>query len=350
MSVTERGVQPEDPLAQLNEQVAKLITRPRVYSQHQWYWWAAVAVIAGFIPSIWGGGYYNNIEINAMLYILVALGFYLQFALAGQFSFATMAYYATGAYAFTWAAPSWGFFWAFVFAVAVTAVFGAATKILLVRSPLIHFAIATLAVASLTNLIYEHVITGITGGDEGRFGIPTPSLFGYSFDNQARQYYMLAVMVMATIGLLILFERSPGQRDTVFARDMGPVARTSGLSVNRIQIGAFAAGAGIMGAAGAMLASTAAFINISSFPIQTSLSVLLFVLLGGIGIVWGPVIGVIALYVLPQVFLSHILGYEDLIYASAILVVILFLPGGLTSLPTEARMRYARLRLRRHQR
>lgn len=347
MSVTERGVQPEEPLAQLNEQATKLLVRPRVYSQHQWYWWAAVAVLAGFIPSIWGGNYHNNIEINAMLFIMVALGFYLQFALAGQFSFATMAYYATGAYAFTWAAPRWGFFWAFVFAVAVAAAFGAATKILLVRSPLIHFAIATLAVASLTTLIYEHVLTGITGGDEGRFNIPTPALFGYQFDSQVRQYYMLAVMVMAVIALLIFFERSPGQRDTVFVRDMGPVARTAGLPVDRIQIGAFAAGAGIIGAAGAMLASTASFINIDSFPIQTSLEVLLFVLLGGIGIVWGPVLGVIALYVLPQVFLTtRILAFKDIIYASAILVVILFLPGGLTSLPTEVRTRYHALRRR----
>ena len=346
MSVTESGIQPEDPLAELNDQLGQFMARPRVFGQHQWYWWAAVAIFVGFVPQIWGGGYYNNIEINALLFSLVALGFYLQFALAGQFSFATMAYYATGAYSFTWAAPRWGFLGAFVFAVAITTVFGGLTKILLVRSPLIHFAIATLAIAGLANILFEHVLTGITGGDQGEFGIPTPSLFGYQLDDQVREYYLLAAVMIIVVALLILFERSPGQRDTVFARDMGPVARTTGLSVNRIQITAFAAGAGIMGAAGALLASTSGFIDITSFPIQTALTVLLFVLLGGIGSVWGPILGVVALYVLPQVFLTHILTYEDLIYATAILVVILFLPGGLTSLPVEARSRYRALRMR----
>jgi branched-chain amino acid transport system permease protein len=347
VSVTDRDAQPSgDPLADLSEQVSAFFTRPRVYSQHQWWWWAAVAVFAGFIPQIWSGGYYNNIEIDAGLYMLVALGFYLQFALAGQFSFATMAYYATGAYIFAWAVSNYGFFWAFVFAVVVTAVFGGLTKLLLYRSPLIHFAIATLAVAGLAGIVYEHVLVGITGGDQGRFGIPTPSLFGYQFDNEVRQYYLIAAVVMVVLALLIFFERSPGQRDTVFARDMGPVARNTGLRVNWIQITGFAAGAGIIGAAGVLLASTSGFVGIDTFSISTALTVLLFVLLGGIGSIWGPVLGVIALYVLPQVFLSHILVDEDIIYAAAILLVILFLPGGLTSLPTEITMRYRAIRVR----
>jgi branched-chain amino acid transport system permease protein len=153
---------------------------------------------------------------------------------------------------------------------------------------------------------------------------------------------------MVVVALLIFYERSSAQRDTIFARDMGPVARTAGLSVSRIQITAFAAGAGVIGGAGALLASTSGFIDITSFPIQDSLEVLLFVLLGGIASVWGPLLGVVALYALPQVFLTtHLLTYEDLIYAIAILVVILFLPGGLTSLPAEVRGRYRAYKLRR---
>jgi len=350
VSVTERGVEPGHPLGDLEQEVSKFLTRPRVYSKHQWRWWLAVAIFAGIVPQIWKGGYYNNIQINALLYILVALGFYMQFALAGQFSFATPAFYATGAYAFAWVVSDWGFLAAFLFAVVVTAAFGGAVKLLLVRSPLIHFAIATLAVANLALILYQYVLTGITGGGNGRFGIPTPVIFGYQFDDQTRQYYLLASVVFIVLALLIFYERSPAQRDVVFIRDMGPVARTTGLRVNQSQIVAFCAGAGIMGAAGALLAATAGFIGIGTFDFQIALSVLLFVLLGGVGIVWGPVLGVIVLYVLPQRFLStSLLNYEDLIYAIAILVVILVLPGGLASLPAEFRARRARFRQRSSQ-
>ena len=78
---------------------------------------------------------------------------------------------------------------------------------------------------------------------------------------------------------------------------------------------------------------------------SVALLVLLMVLLGGIGMVWGPIIGAIVLTVLPQV-LSSWQNYEQLVYALAILLVILVLPGGLTSLPTEFRARRAKLRQR----
>jgi ABC-type branched-subunit amino acid transport system permease subunit len=352
VSVTEQGVTPPpppDPLEQISNEVQSVITRPRVYGQHQWLWWLVVAVLAGLVPLVVRSAYGYNLLQNATLYSLLALGFYLQFALAGQFSFATPAFYAVGAYSFVWAQGHWGFLAALIFAMIITGLLGGAVKLLLVRSPLIHFAIATLAVSSLIFVLFERVLTNLTGGDQGKFGIPTPSIFGYSFDTQERQYYLGAVLVMIVVAALIAFERSPGQRDLVFVRDMGPVARTSGLRVNKAQIVAFAMGAAIMAIAGSLLSSNgpSGFISITSFDPSIALTVLLMVLLGGIGVVWGPIIGAILLTYLPQV-LQHWpgLNYEDLVYALAVLFIILVLPGGLTSLPAEFRMRRSRLKTR----
>jgi branched-chain amino acid transport system permease protein len=337
VSVTEESPAGANPLGEISDAIESVLVRPRVYGQHQWLTWLGVAIVAALVPTVVTTGYWYNISINSELYVLLALGFYLQFALGGQFSFATPVYYGVGAYSFAWADPHVGFLAAFILAVALTAVLGALTKLLLLRSPLFVFAIATLALTELAFIVFTNW-TALTGGDQGIFGINTPTIFGYAFDDQTRQYYLCAVVVMVGIALLIFFERSPGQRDLVFTRDMGPVAKTSGVRTNKALVTSFAAGAAYMGAAGALLASTAGFIDLTSFSIQVALLVLLMVLLGGVGSVWGPVIGAIVLYVL-QEKLTSLSNYDGLIYALAILAVVLVLPGGLTSLPSEFRAR-----------
>ncbi len=346
MSGTEPGPHPADPLRRLSDELTERLVRPRVYGRHQWRIWWGVAVVVALLPLVIAGGYQFNIAVNAELFAILSLGFYFQFALAGQFSFATPAYYAVGAYTFAWAAPSGGFLLAFGAAVVVTAALGALTKLLLARSPLIHFAIATLAFGSLVLIVLQNW-TSFSGGGQGTFGIPQPSIFGYLFDTGTKQYYLCGTVTLLGVALLILFERSPAQRDLVFVRDMGAVAQTAGLRSAHVQVVAFGAGASFMGAAGALLASTAGFVDLSSFStangVSIALLVLLMVLLGGVGSVWGPVIGAALLTVLPQV-LARWKSYEELIYSVIILVVILVLPGGITSLLTELRTRRTRRR------
>jgi branched-chain amino acid transport system permease protein len=336
-------------LAKLSGDLEARLIRPRVYAQHQWAAWLGAVVIAGLVPLVVTSGYAYNIAITAALFALLSLGFYFQFALGGQFSFATPAYYATGAYVFAWAVPSCGFLLAFLIASVITAVLGALTKLLLVRSPLIHFAIATLAFGELVLIVFQNW-TSFTGGGQGKYGIPMPSIFGLQIDTNTKEYYLCAAVVLIAIALLILFERSPAQRDLVFVRDMGQVARTSGLRAHYIQIVAFAGGASFMGAAGALLSSTAGFVSTTSFQTQDNVSiallVLLMVLLGGTGVVWGPVIGAIVLITLAQA-LSNLQSSEELIYAIAILVIILVLPGGITSLPSEFKVLRSKMKLRR---
>lgn len=345
MSVTSsKGTEPTDPLKELSSSLSDLMVKPKVYSQHQWLTWLGFVAIVALLPLVISGGYDFNIAQNSALMAILALGFYWQFALGGQFSFATPAYYATGAYVSAWAVGHGGFIVAFIAAVVITGAVGAATKVLLFRSPLIHFAIATLAVGELALIVYQNW-TSFTGGGAGKYGIPLPSIGGYQFDTPTRQFYLEGGVLLIGLALTLFFERSPAQRDLTFTRDMDVVAKTSGLRTSRAQIVSFAIGAGFMGAAGSLLAHTSGFIGIDSFDISIALSILLMVLLGGIGFAWGPIIGAVVLTVLPQV-LNRWLNYEDLVYALAILAVVLFLPGGLTSLPAEVRMRWGRRRLK----
>jgi ABC-type branched-subunit amino acid transport system permease subunit len=309
--------------------------RPAIFNRHQFRTLAVAMALAGIVPLFVHGLYGMGVAKTAGLYVILSLGFYFQFALAGQFSFATVAFYAVGAYTSIWASQYGGFLVGFLAAIVAAGVFGAVVKLLLARSPLIQFAIATLAVTALTLIVLRNW-ESFTGGGSGRFGVKPVSLFGYDLVTPTEQYYAVAGVAVIGLFLLILFERSPAQRDLVFVRGMGDVARTTGLRATPIVIAAFAIGAAYMGAAGSLLAHTEGFIDITSFDVSIALDVLLMVLLGGTRSLWGPALGAIVLVLLPE-WLRSVADYKDLIYAGVILLVVLVLPGGLASIPQRVR-------------
>jgi branched-chain amino acid transport system permease protein len=311
--------------------------RPAVYGRHQREQWLLALVAAAVVPLLVHGAYGYNLAVNACLYAILSVGFFYQFVLAGQFSFATPCFYAVGAYVYIWTSRNLGgFLVGFIVAAVVTALLGAAVKLALARSPLIHFSIATLAVGSL-GIILLRTWHSFTGGDEGIYGIAPAKLFGYTFNTPAKQYVLVVSVLLLGVGLALLYQRSAAQRDTMFVRDMGPVARTVGLRSLKVQATNFAVGAGYMGMAGALFASTAGFVTTVGFDVSIALQVLVMVLVGGIGTVWGPVIGAVVLYDLQTQALQKWTNYQDLIYAVLILFVVVLLPGGLTSLPSRVR-------------
>ncbi len=309
--------------------------RPAIFSVHQFRTLGVAIVLAAIVPLFVHGIYGMGVAKNAVLFGILSLGFYYQFALSAQFSFATTAFYAVGAYTSIWASQYGGFIVGFLAAIVAAGVYGAVIKLALRRSPLIQFAIATLAVTGLSLIVLKNW-ESFTGGGLGRYGVRPISIFGWDVITPTEKYYAVCVVAVIGIFLLILFERSPARRDLVFVRDMGDVARTSGLRSTAMMIVAFGIGAAYMGAAGSLLAHTEGFVDITSFDVSISLDVLLMVLLGGIQSIWGPMIGAVVLILLPE-WLRSLADYKDLIYAGVILLVILVLPGGLASLPARIR-------------
>lgn len=312
------------------------VPKPTVYRRRQReslvIFVIAVLVLPQFVHGFYGWGVANT----AMLNTILALGFYYQFALSGQFSLATGAFYGVGAYTSAWASGNGGFVTGFIVAAIVAGLLGMGLKIALARSPLLHFAIATLAFGSLVFIVLR-TWTSFTNGGGGKFGIIAPSLFGKDFKTPTESFYLSAGIAFIGLVLLVLFERSAAQRDWVFVRDMPTVARTSGLPVSWVGIAAFGVGAAYMGAAGSMAAHTQGFIDLNKFTAVVALDVLIMVLLGGIRSVWGPVVGALVITVLPE-WLRDLQDYKELVYAILILLVILVLPNGLTSLPGRVRM------------
>jgi branched-chain amino acid transport system permease protein len=292
---------------------------------------AVLVFLAVFPPLLTPSAYDLGLLNNALIYALLALGFYWCFALAGQFTFAVFGMYAVGAYVSVWCANHLGGFWAgLIGAVVVTAALGALTKLVFARCSEIYFAIATMALGSLIVILFREW-TSFTGGFQGLADIPRPSMFGFSFETAQSRYYLGLAILALILLLTILFFRSPVARDLAFARDKAPVAAVTGLKPVRLQLIGFAVGSGIQGVAGSLYAHGAGFFSVEAFNIDLSLLVLLMLLLGGMISMYGAVIGSVILVYLPE-FLRDAAKYAEIIYALAILVIIVAFPAGIAGL------------------
>src|SRR6516165_3074241 len=186
----------------------------------------------------------------------------------------------------------------------------------------------TMAFGGLVTILFQNW-TGFTGGYAGEGNIPIPYFFGYALRTLASQYYLLVVAMGVILVLTALVQRSPAGRDLTFAREHPAVARTAGLDPDKLKMIAFAIGCGIQGAAGSLFAHTTTYLSLDSFSMQVSLDVLLMILLGGIGSMYGPLIGALVIVEIPEV-LRFIHSYATLVYAALVLVAIVLFPLGIT--------------------
>lgn len=302
---------------------------PPVYRARQWPTLAALLALACFVPKVFGGDpYHDGLLNNTLIDAILALGFYWCFCFAGQFTFAVVAVYATGAYVSVWAANHFGGFWSgFVLAMIVTGLLGGAIRLLFIRLSALYFAIATFGVSGLLLVLYQNWVS-FTGGFQGVSKIAMPSFFGLQINTAHRQYYLL----LGVLGLFLLgtiaFLRSPAMRDLTLARTNAPVAATAGLKPQQLMLAGFVAGSALQGAAGSLYAHTSTFFSLESFDPTISLTVLLMVLLGGMDSIYGPVIGAAVIVYLPEILRSW-QKYSDVMYSALVLIIVIAFPRGI---------------------
>jgi branched-chain amino acid transport system permease protein len=301
---------------------------PPVYRGKQWVFLILMLVVGVVAPRVVGGdAYHQGVLNNAMLYAILALGFYWCFSLAGQFTFAVFAMYATGAYVSAWGAQHFGGFWSgFAIAVVVTGLLGGVIRLVFVRLSPIYFAIATLAVGGLLLILFREWVS-FTGGYTGISILSTPSFFGLALNTPTRQYYLMLGVLGVFMVATVAFVRSPAMRELIFSRDNPAVAATSGLKPRHLGLIAFLVGSAMQGAAGSLYAHSSTFFSLESFSVDISLSVLLMVLLGGAGSIYGPIIGAVIIVYVPEI-LRNAREYSQIIYSALVLVIVLAFPAG----------------------
>ena len=295
---------------------------------------AAIVIVGISSLILVGNGYQLYIIALVGLTAIVGVGLNVLVGLTGQISLGHVAFYALGAYAvgIVTTKLEWSFWLALPFAGLIAGLAGAVLAIpaLRVRGP--YLAMVTIAFG----FVVEQGAAewgALTGGWSGLLGIPTPSVFGFSFQEREIAFFVLGLTVPA----LILYARlatSPWGKAMRAVRDSETASLSIGLDPTLIRTTAFALSAIAAGVAGGVFASMTNFISPESFPFFQSILFLLVVMIGGPERVIGPLVGALIVVLLPEV-LSFLAEYRLLFVGLLLILVLLLAPTGLVGLISQ---------------
>jgi branched-chain amino acid transport system permease protein len=298
----------------------------------------------------------------AILFILLSLGLNIVVGFAGLLDLGYIAFYAVGAYVYALlASPHFNLhlpFWVILpIGAAVAAFFG-----VLLGSPTLklrgdYLAIVTLGFGEIIRVFLNNLSKpiNITNGPQGiaridpfsfgSFSFAKPDTFlGLTFSGPIKYYYLLLTVLLIVILINLRLQDSRIGRAWEAIREDEIAARAMGINTTRMKLLAFAMGASFGGVAGGMFSAIQGFISPESFVLVESVMVLAMVVLGGMGNIWGVILGAVLLSFVPEIlrftveplqraaFGRQIIEPEVirmLIFGLALVLVMILRPGGL---------------------
>lgn len=290
----------------------------------------AVFAAALALPLIVTGDYYQRLINTALVFSLLTISLNIVLGYAGQLSLGHAGLFGIGAYvtALITSGHSGLLFWpAFVASGVATGVVGLMIGIPALRLKGHYLALATLGFGEIMRNIFFSW-REVTHGMDGIGDIPPPSLGFFAFAGDTRFYYLGLFFLCVAMVLVLRLERSKYGRMLAAIRDAELAAGVVGVDVPRLKIIAFCASAVLAGFAGALYANLIGYISPDAFVLDVSVQALSMLLIGGIGTVWGPVVGATVLTFLPEM-LRVSKEYYQLIYGAGIAIMVIFFPTGL---------------------
>jgi ABC-type branched-subunit amino acid transport system ATPase component/ABC-type branched-subunit amino acid transport system permease subunit len=295
--------------------------------------WGAIAAfgvvfIAVAAAAALANSYYVDVIGRMVLAAIVGVGLNVLIGLTGQVSFGHVGFYAIGAY--TVAILTTKLQFPFIAAVPLGALaaglMGAllALPALRVRGP--YLAMVTIAFG----FIVEHGTSewsGLTGGQNGIMGIPSPALAGTTFGGRGIALMALAVLAVFVYGYWKLSVSTLG-RAMRAVKDSETASESIGFNPVMIKAIAFTASAICTGLAGGMFAPLLGMVTPSTFNFTQSILFVLIVVIGGAGSVAGPLVGAAIVVLLPEMVAS-LAEYSQLLFGALLLVVLWLAPEGI---------------------
>ncbi len=309
---------------------------PDVYRRRDYRSIAIFAAIAIAVRALFFGGISGQLSYNLFLiYAIAALGFYLVFGIAGRFAFSQTFMMALGAYLTAWMSASLPVWQAMIYSLVISAAVALLLAVLLIRTNEFYFGIATLAIAGIGTIVFE-TWTGFAGPSGERYNIPPFQIGGFVAESETQFFWVVLVGLLLALLIVSLIERSPLRREAIAARDLPLVARTLGIPVARIGVVMFVLGSTFGAVAGSLYGQCLGVISPDSFGIDLSIGIFLMAILGGLGSMWGVIIGA-AFYVFVPQYLQSFSQYQNIIFGALLVVILIVLPEGLVGAVTKAR-------------
>jgi branched-chain amino acid transport system permease protein len=276
--------------------------------------------------------YQTNIFISFLLYVVLGLGLNIIVGVAGLLFLGHAAFYAIGAYSYALLNHYFGIgFWVALPLGGLFACLGGillAFPVLRLRGD--YLAIVTLGFGEIIRLVLENW-SSLTGGPSGISNIDRPGLFGMELsvaDANIYIYYIVLALAIITIISVQRLKDSRIGRALQALREDEIACQAMGIDRVNVKLMAFGLGTAWAGFAGVIFAAKTTFINPASFTFMESAIILSIVVLGGMGSNLGVILGSAFLVLMPE-YLRAFSEYRMIIFASAMVLMMVFRPQGL---------------------
>jgi len=278
-------------------------------------------------PFIFEARYSQHVLILVLLYVTLGSAWNILGGFAGQLSLGHAAFFGIGAYAAaviaskTSLSPWWAIVAGPVLVLPIALVVGWICFRL--RGP--YFTLATIAVGEVMRLVALNW-SDLTGGAVGV--VIKPSIF--SGTSKIPYYYIVLAIAGGAVALCQAISRRKLGYCLMAIREDEETAESIGIDATKYKLIALAISAAITAIAGAFYANYFLFVDPTIvLPLALSVEIVLMAIVGGLGTVAGPVLGAVLLKLSSEVFRNEFAQANLLIYGALLIVVILFMPGGL---------------------
>jgi branched-chain amino acid transport system permease protein len=338
----------------------------------RWLGVALIAIALAVLPFALAqaGTAWVRITNLAILFVLLSLGLNIVVGFAGLLDLGYIAFYAVGAYVYALlASPHFNLhlpFWVILpIGAAVACFFGVILGAPTLKLRGDYLAIVTLGFGEIVRIFLNNLSEpiNITNGPKGISTIDPVRVFGIDFGNAStfaglvfseaiKYYFFLLVVLLFVIVINLRLQDSRIGRAWEAIREDEMAARAMGINTTRLKLLAFAMGASFGGVSGGMFSAIQGFISPESFILVESVMVLSMVVLGGMGNIWGVILGAILLSFVPEILRYTVEPMQRalfgrmlidpeiirmLLFGLALVVMMIFRPAGI--LPSAVRKR-----------
>lgn len=286
---------------------------------------AVLVVLLAVYPSF-GTGYGVRAMLQLFMWVALASSWNLISGLTGYVSFGHVAFFGAGAYAAALLIVKAGWPWLLA---SLAGGVAACVLALIIGYPCLrlkgpYFAIAMLGLNEVLRALVSY-FEGFTGGG---FGLSLPTLHA-----TVEIYYVMGLTAAAVIVLTYLIITSRFGLRLMTIREDEVAAEAMGIDTARHKLYAFLLSAAAPGIVGGLSARDQGYIEpISVFPLVTTITMIVMVLFGGKGTVWGPVLGASVLFVFQELVWVKFIYLHQLLFGAIIVAVVLMMPRGVLGL------------------
>lgn len=309
----------------LEDRAAAGVTREEGTLGHQRIAFAVMVALFVLAPFV----VYPVFLMKALCFALFACAFNLLIGFGGLLSFGHAMFLGTAGYVCAHAAKVWGFNpeFAILFGIVASALLGIVTGLLAIRRQGIYFAMITLALAQM--IFFFCMQAPFTGGEDGIQAVPRGKLFGViDLSNVMVMYFFVLAVFLAGFLLIYRIIHSPFGQVLKAIRENEPRAISLGYRTDQYKLLAFVLSATLAGMAGATKALVFQLASLTDVHWTMSGEVVLMTLLGGLGTVFGPVVGAFIIITMEN-YLSGLGQWVTIIQGSIFVACVLAFRRGI---------------------